>query len=173
MIRRPPRSTLFPYTTLFRSGLDQVLEQLEAGRQWLIENERGRVPVGEGPGLPAAGSALSKASAEEIEQFAASIPPASHPDPPYLGTGYLAVVLLAAGPTPIRLIKTIREITGFGLMDSRDLVASLPAVVVAGADPSDAARIASALKGARATTEIQGAPAAQQQQRRRRRAAHR
>src|SRR3712207_7534123 len=25
MIRRPPRSTLFPYTTLFRSGLDAVL----------------------------------------------------------------------------------------------------------------------------------------------------
>src|SRR2546429_5260148 len=25
MIRRPPRSTLFPYTTLFRSGLDGVL----------------------------------------------------------------------------------------------------------------------------------------------------
>src|SRR2546430_12841768 len=24
MIRRPPRSTLFPYTTLFRSGLEQV-----------------------------------------------------------------------------------------------------------------------------------------------------
>src|SRR3712207_8685857 len=25
MIRRPPRSTLFPYTTLFRSGLREVL----------------------------------------------------------------------------------------------------------------------------------------------------
>src|SRR2546423_11433243 len=24
MIRRPPRSTLFPYTTLFRSGVDEV-----------------------------------------------------------------------------------------------------------------------------------------------------
>src|SRR5438093_10343395 len=24
MIRRPPRSTLFPYTTLFRSGMDYV-----------------------------------------------------------------------------------------------------------------------------------------------------
>src|SRR2546429_1801102 len=24
MIRRPPRSTLFPYTTLFRSGVDQA-----------------------------------------------------------------------------------------------------------------------------------------------------
>src|SRR5256885_9994129 len=30
MIRRPPRSTLFPYTTLFRSGRvnDRVLEEL-------------------------------------------------------------------------------------------------------------------------------------------------
>src|SRR3712207_8070929 len=28
MIRRPPRSTLFPYTTLFRSGLDLVIELL-------------------------------------------------------------------------------------------------------------------------------------------------
>src|SRR3712207_6974933 len=26
MIRRPPRSTLFPYTTLFRSGLRRILE---------------------------------------------------------------------------------------------------------------------------------------------------
>src|SRR2546430_8916677 len=27
MIRRPPRSTLFPYTTLFRSARDDVLER--------------------------------------------------------------------------------------------------------------------------------------------------
>src|SRR3712207_6934019 len=27
MIRRPPRSTLFPYTTLFRSGLERALGQ--------------------------------------------------------------------------------------------------------------------------------------------------
>src|SRR3712207_8785060 len=27
MIRRPPRSTLFPYTTLFRSALARVIEQ--------------------------------------------------------------------------------------------------------------------------------------------------
>src|SRR3712207_7355961 len=26
MIRRPPRSTLFPYTTLFRSGLDRLFQ---------------------------------------------------------------------------------------------------------------------------------------------------
>src|SRR3712207_8882325 len=29
MIRRPPRSTLFPYTTLFRSTLHDLLEQRE------------------------------------------------------------------------------------------------------------------------------------------------
>src|SRR3712207_8200608 len=31
MIRRPPRSTLFPYTTLFRSGLDHALVVLHLG----------------------------------------------------------------------------------------------------------------------------------------------
>src|SRR2546426_11908158 len=31
MIRRPPRSTLFPYTTLFRSLLDALLELVRAG----------------------------------------------------------------------------------------------------------------------------------------------
>src|SRR3712207_7328736 len=30
MIRRPPRSTLFPYTTLFRSSLDRHRPQVEA-----------------------------------------------------------------------------------------------------------------------------------------------
>src|SRR5260370_3864030 len=37
MIRRPPRSTLFPYTTLFRSQMDRqdigLLEQLVLGNQ--------------------------------------------------------------------------------------------------------------------------------------------
>src|SRR2546422_6191329 len=30
MIRRPPRSTLFPYTTLFRSALQDAKAQIEA-----------------------------------------------------------------------------------------------------------------------------------------------
>src|SRR5256885_13173169 len=30
MIRRPPRSTLFPYTTLFRSQMQRHVEQAEA-----------------------------------------------------------------------------------------------------------------------------------------------
>src|SRR3712207_8194473 len=31
MIRRPPRSTLFPYTTLFRSGADEAVGRLVDG----------------------------------------------------------------------------------------------------------------------------------------------
>src|SRR5256885_10277438 len=31
MIRRPPRSTLFPYTTLFRSSIGDLLQQLTTG----------------------------------------------------------------------------------------------------------------------------------------------
>src|SRR3712207_8705644 len=37
MIRRPPRSTLFPYTTLFRSGFGR-----QSGSRPLRENQEGR-----------------------------------------------------------------------------------------------------------------------------------
>src|SRR3989442_11796600 len=37
MIRRPPRSTLFPYTTLFRSSWVEVVEHAEALRDGEID----------------------------------------------------------------------------------------------------------------------------------------
>src|SRR2546430_7095470 len=43
MIRRPPRSTLFPYTTLFRSALLRVAALLEAHE---VLDARDRVPEG-------------------------------------------------------------------------------------------------------------------------------
>src|ERR1039457_3499383 len=33
MIRRPPRSTLFPYTTLFRSGMSILLSEIWGGKE--------------------------------------------------------------------------------------------------------------------------------------------
>src|SRR3712207_6940393 len=33
MIRRPPRSTLFPYTTLFRSDLHHLILEVRAGQR--------------------------------------------------------------------------------------------------------------------------------------------
>src|SRR3712207_7748270 len=65
MIRRPPRSTLFPYTTLFRSGLHRevngaadrepesrrvevvVVRVLEAPRELLREHVHAEVVVGQ------------------------------------------------------------------------------------------------------------------------------
>src|SRR5437016_10616059 len=44
MIRRPPRSTLFPYTTLFRSrpaGIKRRLEPLQRRRGHDLPNHRG------------------------------------------------------------------------------------------------------------------------------------
>src|SRR5690348_18022392 len=37
MLRRPPRSTLFPYTTLFRSPLVQCLAYAIGGTLWVCE----------------------------------------------------------------------------------------------------------------------------------------
>src|SRR5256885_9269974 len=36
MIRRPPRSTLFPYTTLFRSGFERVLSSVALGEVGIV-----------------------------------------------------------------------------------------------------------------------------------------
>src|SRR3989454_12822667 len=47
MIRRPPRSTLFPYTTLFRSFSVGMLVWLEMGGVYAVPNLRGGGEYGE------------------------------------------------------------------------------------------------------------------------------
>src|SRR2546429_3738717 len=51
MIRRPPRSTLFPYTTLFRSLLIRALEERAGFRKVFVQ------PAADNPGT-AVGAAL-------------------------------------------------------------------------------------------------------------------
>src|SRR3712207_9078968 len=54
MIRRPPRSTLFPYTTLFRSnavglaGIDGGILKAERKKKLMIINEKGRKMIIDG-----------------------------------------------------------------------------------------------------------------------------
>src|SRR5690349_23549414 len=44
MIRRPPRSTLFPYTTLFRSTITASLPVLAPRPSWLAPAQHGSRP---------------------------------------------------------------------------------------------------------------------------------
>src|SRR2546427_12174730 len=59
MIRRPPRSTLFPYTTLFRSVLDEEL------LEFVDDQERARKRFG-APGPFVTRKILNAESAEKI-----------------------------------------------------------------------------------------------------------
>src|SRR3989449_10413084 len=66
MIRRPPRSTLFPYTTLFRSHLPSLFWQAPPeGNAWLYETaarERRFKPIpAVHPGLPGWETVLGEA----------------------------------------------------------------------------------------------------------------
>src|SRR3712207_8869543 len=56
MIRRPPRSTLFPYTTLFRSRVADGLERLEVAELAAVDVEE-RAAVGAGDALGHVGRA--------------------------------------------------------------------------------------------------------------------
>src|SRR2546429_5985632 len=42
MIRRPPRSTLFPYTTLFRSRDADLVDDVEPGNRRVVRRNRRR-----------------------------------------------------------------------------------------------------------------------------------
>src|SRR3712207_8908831 len=45
MIRRPPRSTLFPYTTLFRSLVDKVDQRATRTSSWCIIDQPQTLPL--------------------------------------------------------------------------------------------------------------------------------
>ena len=64
------------------------------------------------------------------------------------------VVLKAAGAQKIAVIKVIREITGLGLKDAKDMVEGAPKTVKEGASKEDAEKIAEQLKKAGAEVEI-------------------
>src|SRR2546427_4735168 len=64
MIRRPPRSTLFPYTTLFRSS-NPITSGPAKGRPAIIFSKLGGGPAGSFFVLGAAGLANSGSRSEE------------------------------------------------------------------------------------------------------------
>src|SRR5262245_51908779 len=84
-----------------------------------------------GPAVAAAGAAPEK---EEQTEF--------------------TVVLKAAGSNKIGAIKAVREITGLGLKDAKDLVEGAPKPVKEGVSKTEADEMAAKLKEAGAEVEI-------------------
>src|SRR3712207_8927618 len=76
MIRRPPRSTLFPYTTLFRSPLAPRTPQAAVGlanasdaRQGVVRLERSGRPIGMGAVLRSDGRSEEHTSELQSRQY--------------------------------------------------------------------------------------------------------
>jgi len=64
------------------------------------------------------------------------------------------VVLTNAGQQKIQLIKVVKDITGKGLKECKDLVDALPAVIKAGLSPEEAEDIQKKLVAVGAETEL-------------------
>ncbi|MDR0715637.1 MAG: 50S ribosomal protein L7/L12 [Puniceicoccales bacterium] len=64
------------------------------------------------------------------------------------------VILKAAGDKKIEVIKAVREITGLGLKDAKDLVEGAPKPVKEGVSKADAADMKSKLEAAGASIEL-------------------
>ena len=64
------------------------------------------------------------------------------------------VVLASFGANTLNVIKAVREITGLGLKDARDLVEGAPKTVKEGVSKDEAEKVKAALTEAGATVEI-------------------
>ncbi len=64
------------------------------------------------------------------------------------------VVLTAIGDKKIQVIKAVREVTGLGLKDAKDMVEAAPKAVKEGAAKAEAEEIKAKLEEAGATVEL-------------------
>src|SRR3954471_17719257 len=88
-------------------------------------------PVG---GAPAGGAAAPAAAAEEQTEF--------------------TVMLKDAGAKKIQVIKVVRELTGLGLKEAKDLVDGAPQTVKAGVSKDEAAQLKTKLEEQGAVVEV-------------------
>ena len=87
-----------------------------------------------GGGAPAGGAAAPAAAVEEQTEF--------------------DVVLRDAGAKKIQVIKVVRELTGLGLKEAKDLVDGAPGTVKAGVSKDEAAAVKAKLEEQGATVEV-------------------
>jgi large subunit ribosomal protein L7/L12 len=92
-------------------------------------------PAAAAVAAPAAGGAAEAEEAEEQSEFTA--------------------VLTEVGPNKIPVIKVVRELTGLGLKEAKDLVDAAPKPVKEGVDKEEAEKIKAALEDQGAKVDIQ------------------
>ena len=102
----------------------------------LLEDKLGIKPAAAAAvvAAPAGGGAAEAAPAEEQTEF--------------------NVVLTGPGDSKINVIKAVREITGLGLKEAKDLVDSAPKAVKEGVSKEEAATVEAKLKEAGASVEV-------------------
>ena len=64
------------------------------------------------------------------------------------------VILTGFGDKKLNVIKAVREITGLGLKEAKDMVEGAPQTVKAGVSKEEAEKVAAELKEAGATVEV-------------------
>jgi large subunit ribosomal protein L7/L12 len=112
-----------------------VLDIQEALR--LAEEELGLKPAAAAAAAPAAASGGAGAAEEAVEEQTE-----------------FTVNLTQVGDSKINVIKAVREITGLGLKEAKDLVDAAPKAVKENVNKEEADSIAAKLKDAGATAEI-------------------
>jgi large subunit ribosomal protein L7/L12 len=90
-------------------------------------------PVGAAPAAGGAGAGAAAAAEEQTE---------------------FAVTLKEAGAKKIQVIKVVRELTGLGLKEAKDLVDSAPSVVKGGVTKDEAAAMKAKLEEQGASVEV-------------------
>ncbi len=119
---------------------DEILEAI--GSMSVIElselveafKEKFNVTISAAAAAPAGGAGAPAAAAEEQTEF--------------------SVILKEVGAKKIQVIKVVREITGLGLKEAKDLVEAAPKEVKGGATKDDAAAVKAKLEAEGAVVEI-------------------
>ncbi|MBM3946502.1 MAG: 50S ribosomal protein L7/L12 [SAR202 cluster bacterium] len=95
------------------------------------------------------------AAAPVMAAAPAGAPAAGAPAAPVEEKTEFTVVLQEAGPNRINVIKTVREITGLGLKEAKDLVEAAPKEVKAAIAKDEAEKIKKSLETAGAKVALQ------------------
>lgn len=118
--------------------IEQILEAIEQMKvtelNELVKAAEEKFGVSASAPVMVAGAAGGAAAAEEKTEF--------------------DVVLTGAGSSKVGVIKVVREITGLGLKDAKDVVDNAPKTVKEGASKEEAEQIKEKLEAAGASVEL-------------------